>query len=245
MTVLHCVVYNLGPAGDRIDPRGSADREIRALLADHPAILALSEAIGYRLPGVKGYRRLRDASRPGRANIAAYVRDDLPVTRVRWHDMRRTWPRTEHPGTHPARSWLEFRAGEVQVLVGHQPPKLPQSIPFANFIVTEGQMEGIRLLQRRMAPWRRNIFWNKLVLRRTKARPRIALADWNRRPGEDGWGPSRLAELIDGNVVGGRIDCAVVRNLVCVSAEYRAMFAGVRLGSDHKEAFTFAAVPRS
>ena len=234
---LPMLYYNLGPAGDRPFPAWAARREIRALLHDRPAVLGLSEAVGWPLPQIDGYRLIRNLGRPGRANIAAYVRADLkaPRWRMRWHDLRQTWSRTQHPGTHPPRSWLEMQVEGVQVIVGHQPPKFTDN-------VIASQQEGINLLRTRMGPWTRPTWKWVVGKKRELARPRVVLADFNRRAHEEGPGPTPLAERIGGEVVGARIDCAVVRNGKAAQVCYIGQPAGVRLMSDHPEALSFTLV---
>ena len=237
MPRLPLIFYNIGPAGDRDAPDLAARREVKALLHDKPAVLGLSEAIGWNLPQVPGYRLTRNLGRPGRANIAAYVRTDLkvPQWRIRWHDMRQTWGRTEHDGEHPPRSWLEMYIEGVQVIVGHQPPKFTDNVELS-------QQEGINLLRTRMSPWTRPTWAGVVGKKHELARPRVVLADFNRGPHEDGPGPKALAERIGGEVVGDRIDAAVVRNGKPVGVCYVGQPAGVRLGSDHPEAFSFTLV---
>jgi len=234
------ILYNLAPA-DSLERRRAAAREVRAMLATKPHVLGLNECIGYDLPVIDGYHLFRNLGKPGRANIAAYVNSDLklPLWRARWHDLRQTWSRTQHDGTHPPRSWLEFRVDGVQVLVGHQPPRFTDN-------VEASQQEGINLLRRRMGPWLRPSWRLVVGKKRELARGRVVLADFNRAPWtEGGPGPGTLAAAIGGHTVGSRIDCAVVRRMTATSAEYFATVGGLRLGSDHKEAFRFEAVPYS
>ena len=99
--------YNCAPAGDP-GRRLQLPRELSALAKSGPRVIGLAETIGYDLPKLGGYTLIRDTSRPGRANVAAYVEKGHDLRDVTWHDLTQTWSRTEHPGTHPARSWLEF-----------------------------------------------------------------------------------------------------------------------------------------
>lgn len=221
--------YNLQVGRDR----DQVARELRALLTDRPVLLGVCEATGYLLPRFRGYTLLRDTSRPSRANVAAWVREDL-YRHHRWHDLTETWTRTEHPGTHEPRSWLEVSTGRgavgMQTLVGHQPPKGTDNTQAA-------QAEGIALLERRMTPWRNPGWTGNSSLARL--RTRLVLMDANRRTGEPGPGPDTLAAAIGGRVVGQGIDCAVVRNGNPGAARYVRAAAGVTLGSDHERAFTF------
>lgn len=225
--------------------------EIRAVLATGPAVLMLCEAVGYALPDVAGYRVVRDRSTRSRANIAAYVRDDIPVTRELWHDLRETWSRTQHPGTHEPRSWLELVLGRLQLLVGHQPPKGTDNTSAA-------QQEGEELVVRRMAPWQRPGWRARNARSRAVAaeRPRAAFMDGNNR-GASGAGPVSMARRISGRVLGRpSIDVAVVRGVDEASAKHvrRVPVAGGRLRvrrwvtfrSDHRKALRveFSVEPR-
>src|SRR5690349_5574597 len=91
--------YNIGPGRDH----DVVTDEILAILATNPPVLAGCEAIGYQLPWVQGYTLIRDRSTRSRANIFAYVRNDLTPGRKRWFDLKETWRRTKHPGLHEPR----------------------------------------------------------------------------------------------------------------------------------------------
>jgi len=210
-------------------------REVRALLTGpRPAVLGLCEAVGYNLPGVDGWRVYRDTSSKSRANIAAYVKNSLEVHSVQWHDLTETWTRTQYPGTHEPRSILEFRAGPLQVLVAHQPPKGTDNTKAA-------QQEGIDKLTSRMAPWTRADWEGRSEADKDEAvaAPRVVLWDANRKPGESGPGPTSLAGRIDGAPVGSRIDGAVIRAAAALSYAYPDQVDGCDLCSDHGCAFTF------
>lgn len=121
---------NLAPPTDPFRGPAIVGRELRAIANNvnrdpdrpHPKVIGLCEAIGHRLPTLDGYGdAYRSLKTRGRANLALYVRDGLDVA-VRWHDLARTWPRTETTGTHPARSILEARVEDWTVIVGHAPP---------------------------------------------------------------------------------------------------------------------------
>lgn len=210
-------------------PQVQVAREVSALLRYRPTVLGLCEATGYDLPRLDGYRLTRDTSSRSRANIAAYVAVDLARSEV-WHDLNQTWSRTEGPGTHEARSWLEVRVGGCQFLIGHQPPKGTNNTLTA-------QAEGIALCDGRMAPWHRSDWPDRTNAEKVSARacPRVALADWNRFPQEKGPGPQSLAEQVKGWVAGRFIDGAVARgnDLRLRDAEYQDTCAGVPLRSDH------------
>jgi hypothetical protein len=229
--VLPLTFYNL----DNNRPNDQMAREVRALLTGpRPAVLGVCEAVGYNLPGVEGWRVYRDTSTKSRANIAAYVKNNLEVTGVQWHDLAETWSRTEHPGTHEPRSILELRAGPLQVLVHHQPPKGTDN-------THDAQQEGIDKLEARMAPWTRDDWSTRPQADKDDARaqPRVVLWDANRKPGEEGPGPTMLAGRIDGVTVGHRIDGAVIRSGRATSIAYPERVDGCELCSDHECAFTF------
>ena len=231
-TTLITKLYNLD------NYRGAVTaNEIRALLEGGPHLLGLCECAGNSLPGVGGYKLIRDTSRPGRENIAAYVSIDVvaPLEDVRWHDCEETWTKTNPgaTGQHWPRSWLEFRLNGMQIIVGHQPPKGTDN-------VKASQQEGIDLLVRRMAPWTRDDWAEKTDEQKDKAYalPRVALADYNRGPNEDGPGPRQLVNKIDGWQLGQQIDAAVCRGGDCSpkDAKYVHEVKGVTLGSDHHDA---------
>lgn len=215
-------LYNLATlttrrARGQTDPEAQVTAELRAILATGPAVLGLNEAVGHELPQVPGYRLLRDRSTESRANIAAYQRSDLPLTRVRWHDLRATWSRTQHPGQHPPRSFVSFRTGRCRTVVAHQAPKGTDNTVAA-------QEEGIAVL-------------TTLLDVEPVGRPALVLMDANRRRGETGPGPTALADRVGGQVVGDRIDCCVVTGDVAVEdVEYVAQVGEVRLRSDHPHA---------
>lgn len=232
--VFPLVFYNLrvGRAG------GQVEKEIRAILDTRPAVLGMCEATGYTLPGVEDYVKVRDTSNKSRANIAAYVKASLGPSNVQWHDLKQTWTRTAEGahGQHEPRSLVEFRAGPLQVLVHHQPPKGTDNTKPA-------QVEGIDKLTARMAPWTRTDWDDRSDddKAEAKAQPRVVLWDANRRPDEEGPGPSTLAGRIDGAPIGAKIDGAVIRgkNVAASAVEYPTRVSGVELYSDHGCMFRF------
>jgi hypothetical protein len=206
--------YNLGPGRSSI----AVTHELQGMAVMSPRVIGLCEAIGYPLPDLEGYRLVRDTSRPGRANVAAYVRRDLDYRWHRWHDLTQTWPRTEHPGTHPPRSILELRIGPMQVIVHHQPPRTRHEDS------RRGQLEGVIVLDGLMGP----SWWST-----SRRRPRLLLLDANRRPGVPGPGPDSLALRIGGTVHGHEIDGAVSRRFTPRRVLYRLRVPGATLHSDH------------
>lgn len=216
--------------------------EIRALLEDRPLLLGLCECLGNRLPEVPGYRLIRDGSRKSRANIAAYVRDDVPLEGIEWIDLSGTWPRTQGPGVHEARSYLLLTLGRMHVVVWHQPPKNARN-------AWTLQLEGINRVVARLAPWRRRP-WRKARSRvrvlLSKLRPRLVIGDANRRKGENGPGPDMLATQLGGETYGPWIDCLVAGGQVEVLRENkRGRVDGQPLDSDHRGAVEYVVkVPR-
>lgn len=217
--------YNLRVGRSRVQ----VAREVAALLRYRPTVLGLCEATGYELPRINGYRLTRDTSTPSRANIAAYVAVDL-ARKETWHDLTETWTRTQHAGTHEPRSWLEVRVGACQFMVGHQPPQGTDNTRAA-------QQEGIDLCDERMAPWHRDDWDDRPADDKAdaKACPRMALADWNRGPAEDGPGPKKLAAQLDGWTAGRFIDAAVARgkDLRLREVAYQDTCGGVPMKTDH------------
>lgn len=215
--------YNLGTPTERDTGYQSAGRqvarELAALAKAGPALIGVAEAIGYRLPRLDGYVLVRDTSRPGRANVALYVRRDQLLRRIRWHDQHQTWSRTQHPGQHPARSILECRVNHCLVVVDHQPPKGTDN-------VLASQQESLNTVVRiANRPWNRR-------------RPCLVLTDANRTASEPRSlpGPAQLAHRIDGQVHGDRIDCLITRRLHVDALAYVHRAAGVLLKSDHHHA---------
>lgn len=215
--------YNLGTPTERDAGYQSAvrqvSRELAAIASTGAALIAVAEAIGYRLPRLDGHVLVRDTSTPGRANVALYVRRDLLLRRIKWHDQRETWGRTQHPGQHPARSILSCRVNHALVIVDHQPPKGTDN-------VLASQQESLNTVARiARRPW------NRLLAC-------LVLTDANRTPSEPSSvpGPRQLAKRIAGQVHGDRIDCLVTRGLDVDHLAYVHRVAGVLLKSDHRHA---------
>ena len=226
--------YNL----DNNRPNDQMAKEVRALLEWRPAVLGVCEANGYDLPGVEDYRLIRDTSKPGRANLAAWVKTNLEVSDVKWLDCEETWTKTNPgaTGQHWPRSILELRAGRLKVWVAHQPPKGTDN-------VKASQQEGIDKLTARMAPWTRDDWEGKSEEEKQdqKRQARVILWDANRGPNEDGPGPKQLCNRMDGWSCGSKIDLASWRGGEVEAARdpaYPSSAAGVQLKSDHGHAFT-------
>lgn len=215
---------------------GQVATEVRHLARTlRPRVLGLCEAVGYALPRLEDYHLVRDASRASRANVAAYVRRDSTVQWSRWRDLHETWSRTETTGTHPPRSILELRLDHLHVLVHHQPPQGTDNTLAA-------QNEGVDALTDAMTPWRdpKAADWSPKRTARAMDLPRVVLWDSNRRPGERGPGPDRLARQVRGQVFGHHIDNAVTRNLN-LRARYTTL--GGDLRSDHTWGALVCTVP--
>ncbi len=116
---------NLGPTPRRDEINDELLALANVTSRDHdrpiPKGVGVAEAIGKRLPVLPRHDMLRDTRRPGRANVALYVRADLAHDHE-WIDLDETWPRTEHPGTHPPRSILVAQVEDWRVIVAHAPP---------------------------------------------------------------------------------------------------------------------------
>lgn len=215
--------------------RNGVKPEIRAILRTWaPEVLAGCEAIGNNLPQVPGYVLIhtsQDVDR-SRANVFAYVRDDLPLNGHRYLDLRGTWPRTNRPAeTHEHRAYLVLEVGRSQMIVAHQPPKNARGA----WIL---QHEGVAALARAMAPWKREEWRSARPLAArviARLRPRLLTWDSNRRSGEAGPGPDSLALRIGGTVHGGeRVDNALTRGQIKIRrTAKRARVAGLKLDTDH------------
>jgi endonuclease/exonuclease/phosphatase family metal-dependent hydrolase len=205
---LTLVAYNLD---NNRNPTTVID-EVEALLEHYrPDVAAFSEA-DYHLQ-VDGYRTVRRGKGASRRNIAILVRRNRRVWRKGWVDLRQTWTRTEHPGRHWPRSFQWVRTAGTRVIAVHQAP------PYVDN--TQGaQSEGLAALVKLMRG----------------DRPSIAIGDFNRRRGEPGPGPDVLADAVLGRVVGGRVDCAVVKGWDVESFDYPESVQGLPLKSDHGHA---------
>ena len=221
--------YNL----DNYRSDAQVARELRAMARDRPHTIEVCEVIGNTLPDLPGYRLLRDRSTKSRENIAAYVREDLPVGGPWWIDLTEDWGRTSGPGRHEPRSYLVFRLGRMQRITGHQPPRYTDNTIMA-------QQEGVDAVVRAMAPWTRKGWAERetWVQRRIqRLRPRMLCWDGNRRTGEAGPGPDSVARRIGGEVhLGRRIDHAITRNVDVQSAHVVSTVDGIILESDHHHA---------
>lgn len=180
-----------------------------------PKVLAGCEGIGYDLRAIRGYTLIRDRSSDPRDNVFMYVRSRRRIARIRWHDLRETWLRVKHPGVHPPRSFVEAVVERVRVIVGHQ-AQHPSTTPHRD--TGASQVEGAELVRDRLDPQRRPSWQRKTAEQRDRAerQPGIALLDWNDGAGGPWPTAADVAKAVDGQVVGSRIDRAVVRGEVRV-----------------------------
>ena len=225
-----CVVYNL----DNFRPDRQVQVELEAIARTwRPKRIVIVEAIGNHLPELPGYWLLWDRSRPGRENLAAYVRK-VPGRRrprFRYQDLEETWTRTERPGTHWPRSIL-IVGGIVQLVVWHAPPKGTDN-------VRASQQEGNDALVPIVAPWLRpgRRFRTRLARKAAELRPRILAGDFNRTPVEDGPGPGELIRKAGLKLAGAGIDLLLYRGGIWATSWTYVTHAGdVELRSDHKRA---------
>lgn len=206
--------YNL----DNGRPDALVNREIAHILDTRPLVLIGVEATGLKAMRHPDYRLIRDRSTKSRDNILAYVHRGHRYQPGGWLDLHGTWPRTEGPGIHEARSFPWFWVEGLKVAGVHLPPNNAQGRD-------QLQTECIDAL--------------------IDLDPDIASGDFNGRKGDPGSGkPDALAHELGARVVGERIDCAVVRRGIRVSrVRYpeRAgrLFGRVQLQSDHQHAFRF------
>lgn len=237
------VFVNLAPPSPE-RPDRAANRTIGALAHEYrPRLLACVEAVGRVLDPVPGYGLIRDRSRPGRANVALYVREDCQLRRHWFVDHRETWTRTEDPlnRPHPARATLAASVGNVQVLVGHQ-------CPLGTDNTQAAQQEGVNVATRLMTPWalqetlshakRVGGLTTEEARKAMLARPRIMLWDPNRDPLQRGVpGPAQLASRIGGWAHGFTTDGAVTRQLTVKGDGYVKHADGVEVVTDHPGAY--------
>lgn len=209
--------YNL----DNGRPDAVVNKEIGAILATRPAVFGGAEATGLRLGTFPEYHRVRDTSSRSRENIIMLVRKDLDFERGGWVDMDGTWPRTEGPGIHEARSYPWGTVEGQRVAIVHLEPNNARD-------ADRLQAQSIDALAELNAD--------------------ITFGDFNGRRGEPGKdAPDALARRIRGRTVGGRIDCAVLRNrLSYTDLDYPTKVGKfgrrVRLAGDHGHAFTVTVV---
>lgn len=228
------VFYNAGPPSTTRP--GSANGDLGGLLREYrPRVAIACEVIGDRMDPRPGYTMVRDTSRPGRANLVAYVRDDCQLRRRWWIDHRTTWTRTNPgaKGQHPARSTLVLGIGDAQVLGGH-------NVPLGTDNTHVGQLEIVQALHLVMAPWKRPRIRDaapELSLSAMRARPRVLLWDDNAPddgPEEErGLGSRYLAPKVAGQAWGAHIDSAVARNAGVERVSYATHAGGLELATDH------------
>lgn len=224
------IVYNL----DNFRPAGQVQRELRAIAGTwKPRRIVIVEAIGNELPQLAGYWLLWDRSRPGRANLAVYVkrRPGRRRPRVRYVDLEQTWSNTERPGTHWPRS-IMIVSGVVQLVVWHAPPKGTDN-------VIPSQTEGVRRLVPIVAPWtaRGSSIADRVARKAGELRPRVLAGDFNRTKLEPGPGPATIMREAGMQAAGVGIDLLLYRGGLRATGWHNVERAGdVELRSDHGHA---------
>lgn len=211
------IFYNVGPSR----PRDEVYAEIRnfsqrtGLLRIKPRWICFVEASYGDLPDLPGYHKIRDRSKASRANVAVYVRKSRRRQfNHRWVDLDFTWPRIEHRGIHPPRSFPRISDGPLRGAVYHAPDPRAKDVEV-------GHSEGARAIVQE--------------LRRAEGNPLFIPADWNTSANDGVNGAAKVARELGGLVVGGpSVDHAVVRRLRGVRARYRTTWRGRKLGTDHK-----------
>src|SRR5690349_19088649 len=125
--------YNMGPVGEKVT-NARARVEVPAILNTLPKVggAGFVETVGRIMPDVPGQHKIHNTSRPSRANLTLYVRDDHFLGRRRWHDFKETWPRVEHDGIHPPRSALIQNVDDDKTLIlSHAPQGIEPGMPRA------------------------------------------------------------------------------------------------------------------
>jgi hypothetical protein len=238
MTTYDLGFYNLQESR----PASRTHPEVRALLQHGSVergpldVLGLVELVGNTIPTVKGWRRIRSCTTPGRTNVGCYVRSDLYDTH-RWEQLTRTWLRPKHPdqGQHPARAILIVRLKDgTQFVVTHFPQD-PKGSPRPHELEA-ARDEFQKALISIMAPWTRDGWKDRTTAdqQRARDRTRIVIGDQNatqRKPIL--LAVSKSAEL---KWHGRGIDLMGARRAQKLKMEYPTSLAGVTLGSDHKHA---------
>lgn len=228
MKRLTFVFYNLAPAGDPNRGPAFVERELRALanLPKRPwfprrKVIAVAEAINRTLPELPGYTLIHSTETPSRANVALYVLDRLKVGKVEWVDHEVTWPRTEHPGTHEARSTLIVEVQGWTIIVSHAPPAGRGTRP--------ARSEWVR----KMAALLRRVAFGK------EGRPTVLLSDPNALGGH-------LTGLMPGQLASGGtlIEAVYARDVTLKNVRTPFLVRGVPMLSDHKKALIGRAVAR-
>lgn len=235
--------YNVGPIGENGRGPGVLETELKALAGTGAKVIGACETIGWGdLPDLRNYDKIRSRKKDGRANVAAWIHQSLDFRPqdVRWHDLETQWQRTEHPGMHAARSFLEVVIDGGQWFFGHQPPRGIKDI-HGNWATDEAQQEGVNLLARRMQPENRDGWAARTQASKKKALNRLRLVLWD--PNRDPHapvvepGPNQLAHRIGGWAAGTPIEGGVIRGGQFTKPRKQAVVTGVHLGSDHHGAF--------
>lgn len=199
---------NLGPS---TTTDAQANRDISAVWETQPALLVGCEAIGKgNLPSAGRGRgtKIRDISKPGRANLFAYVDADLDPDWIKWTDCTTEFPRNERPGNHWPRSILSFPFLGQQIVVAHKPPLWKGAAP--------ARSEHDKRLKRILSP------------EKNHDRSRMLLWDSNGMKGA-----YNLASAVGMRVVGDHIDNALVRRIEVTEVDYRKQINGHKFATDH------------
>lgn len=143
------VVNADNPSRDR--PAAEFPAELAAMATDADLIYG-QETVRYPDLEAPGMRRLGQRNRgQGRQNVALWVRDCWPVSRVRYDDLTARWPRIKGRGLHPARANLRARVGQVKALDGHAPqaPRPHMDAPTRRAL-TRARRQWVRRTARRL-----------------------------------------------------------------------------------------------
>jgi hypothetical protein len=237
---------NLGPAGDRVDPR-QVPRELNAVgnnisqvrnrtlplgnpLRRRPKGIGLTETVAHRLPHLEHYGApIRSTQTLGRANVSLYLRNGLEGPPARWVDHKAQWPKVNDPRQqHAARATLvkELHGPDLDaVLVGHGPqapnPRLPAA---TNRALVEAREEWVDITARILRAYP-NVIW---------------LGDPN------GLLDEVLAQLGDPKAAKSSdpTDAVLVRGFTIESAPTPSHVNGVPMLTDHRKALVGVAVKR-
>jgi hypothetical protein len=236
---------NLGPAGDRHDPK-QVPRELGAIgnnivrvagrtlpVSDprrrRPKGIALTESIGHHFPSLAHYGDpIRNRKTEGRANLALYLRNGLEGPPARWVDHRATWPKVNDPSKqHAPRATLikELYDHGPTIVVGHAPqapnPRLPVT---TNRALVEARREWVDITVRILNNYEYVIWLGD---------PNFLLPDVRHALGH-----TRVSIGGDGT------DAVLVRGYFLEDARIVSSVNGVPMMTDHEKALLGRAVKR-
>ena len=223
--IIEVVYLNAGPPSVVSPAETNAD--INAILATwNPNFLLGTEATGdgslpRRRPKYPG--KVRDTTPVNKANLFGYFDRKFEAE---WKIMKLDFPRRPgKKGNIPARALFKGNYEGAQVIDGHHPPGWRGT--------DAARAEYRKALKRTMAPWTRDDWleeWDTPEKRAAaKARPRLLGWDCNMTNAE----VRAFAREVGGEVVGGNIDCFVVRHMKVLSWEYTRMVGRHELHTDH------------